>query len=121
MWWWVRLAVSAGAASALRARPSEQPGSAQRPSCELGWRVGGAPLLIVGFYPWRNRVRPRPWPVSRYAACDATSLVVLPAMPGSQATRRVTTTNSCRNSAAATAARACPSLSGLSLRVVRWA
>jgi hypothetical protein len=56
-------------ASTLRARPSEQTGSAQQPSCELGWRVGGAPLLRNGFYPRESRVRParrqcrvrRPW------------------------------------------------------------
>ena len=42
----------------LRARPSKQPGSSQQPSCELWWRVGGAPLLGIGFYPRGSRVSP---------------------------------------------------------------
>jgi hypothetical protein len=48
-----------------------------------------------------------------------TSPAVPPAMAGSQATRRVMTTNSWRSSAAAIAARTWPWCSGLSVRVVR--
>src|SRR5690349_17667419 len=50
--WWRVLVPTVGA------RPSEQPGSAQQPSCELGSTVGGAPLLSHGFCPRKSRVRP---------------------------------------------------------------
>lgn len=50
--WWRVLVPTVGA------RPSQQPGSAQQPSCELGSTVGGALLLSYGFFPRAMRVRP---------------------------------------------------------------
>lgn len=86
--------------------PSSMGERAGRPGSGSGSTQG-----LVGFAP--------PTPVSHQAASGITSEP--PAMAGSQATRSVTTTKSCRNKAAPSAARALPSFKGFSALVRRWA
>ena len=130
-----RVSSRAGAPPSPRALPSFQAGcSRQRESSSVRRRAGlpmllrevgssrdvrACPARVLGRRGWFRRSR---WSVCCWgwvhAACC--SGVAPAAMPGSQLTRRVTTTWIQRSRAAAQAVRACWRASRFSSRVVRW-
>jgi hypothetical protein len=120
--WWL----AGGCPGPPRARPNAQPGLSQQPSSELvagGGRGAQAhsrvlPMKDAGFA--LARLSPGSHQATATTTWSSPGMAAPEAIAGSHGTRRVTTTCSWRSSAAASAAWACPVLSRLTSRVVRW-